>query len=68
MPEKRRKVRIDTAVYLVDDNAKTYSFLGRNPSWKDLPRSENKENKKSIDGYSRIFRNGKSKVFRYRAI
>jgi hypothetical protein len=66
MPEQR-KVRIDRAIYLVDDSARTYRFLQRNPSWKDLPQSENKENKKSIDGYIRIFRNGKSKVFRYGA-
>lgn len=39
----------------------------RNPSWRGLSLEENKENKKSIDGYVRIFRNGKSKVFRYRA-
>jgi hypothetical protein len=67
MPEQRRKVRIDRAVYLVNDDTKTYSFIGRNHSWKDLPQGENKENKKSIDGYTRIFRNDKSKVFRYGA-
>jgi hypothetical protein len=65
MPE--RKVRIDRAVYLVDDGTKTYRFLGGNPSWKDLTQSENKRNKKSIDGYARIFRNGRRKIFRYRA-
>ena len=63
MPEQR-KVRIDRAVYLVDDGARTYRFLRRNPSWRDLSQSENKENKKSIDGYTRIFRDGRRKVFR----
>jgi hypothetical protein len=66
MPEQR-KVRIDRAIYLVDDGTKTYRFLERNPSWKDLPQHENKNNKKSIDGYARIFRNSGRKIFRYRA-
>jgi hypothetical protein len=66
MPE-RRKVRIDRAIYLVNDSNKTYRFLERNPSWKDLPRHVNRENKKSIDGYARIFRNGGRKTFMYRA-
>jgi hypothetical protein len=65
MPEQR-KVRIDRAVYLADDYARTYRFLEGNPSWKGLSQSENKENKKSIDDYARIFQDGKSKVFRYR--
>ncbi len=67
MPEQARKVSIDRAIYLVDDSARTYRFLGSNPSWKELSESENEQNKKSIDGYTRVFRNRKSKVFRYRA-
>jgi hypothetical protein len=66
MPEQR-KVKIGRAVYLVDDRAKTYIFLERNLSWKELSQHRNRKNKKSIDGYARFFRNGKSRAFRYRA-
>jgi hypothetical protein len=65
MPE-RRKVRIDRAIYLVNDSTRIYRFE-RNPSWKNLPWHVNRKNKKSIDGYARIFRNGGRKTFRYRA-
>jgi hypothetical protein len=59
MPE-RRKVRIDRAVRLIADG-EDYSFLESNPSWKGLPQNENEKDKKSIDGYVRMFSNAKPK-------
>ncbi|HXV45511.1 MAG TPA: hypothetical protein VD736_02450 [Nitrososphaera sp.] len=64
---ERRKVKIDRAIYLVDDSNKTYRFLERNPSWKNLAQGESSRNKRSIDGYARIFHNSGRKIFRYRA-
>ncbi|MEM2139620.1 MAG: hypothetical protein QXJ74_05525 [Nitrososphaera sp.] len=61
-----RRLKIDRAVYLVDDSARTYRFLERNPDWQSLGSDENRKNKKSIDGYTRIFRDGSRKVFRCR--
>lgn len=61
-----RRLKIDRAVYIVDDSARTYRFLERNPKWQNLGSRQNQKNKKSIDGYTRIFRDGKRKVFRYR--
>ena len=58
--------KIDGALYEVDDEMKTYRYLGRNPDWKNLSKEENKRNKKHIDGYKRFFRNGKTKIFRYK--
>ena len=60
-----RELRIDRAVYLVDDKKGTYRFLRRNPNWEKLDPAENEENKRQIDGYSRIFRDGRRKTFRY---
>lgn len=58
-----RRLKIDRAAYIVDDSTKTYRFLERNPKWQSLGNRQNQKNKKSIDGYTRIFRNGKRKVF-----
>jgi len=60
-----RELKIDQAVYLVDDETRTYCFLRRNPAWEKLDPAENEENKRQIDGYSRIFRDGRRKTFRY---
>ena len=65
-PGVARRLKIDRAVYLVDDSSKTYRFLKRNPGWQSLGSDENQKNKKSIDGYTRIFRDGSKKVFRFR--
>lgn len=62
----KRRLRIDRAIYLADDDTKTYTFLEKNPDWMNLDSEENEENKKSIDGYIRIFRDGRKKVFRFR--
>ena len=59
-------MKIDRAVYLVDDDEKSYVFLKRNHDWINLDSKVNQENKKSIDGYTRTFRDGSKKVFRFR--
>jgi len=61
-----KQLKIDRAVYLVDDRSRTYRFLRRNPEWQDLDPAESEANKRHIDGYTRIFRDGRSKTFRYR--
>ena len=59
----KREIKIDKAVYIADDLSTTYEFLKRNPYWKKLNKKENAKNKQSINGYTRVFRNGKMKVF-----
>lgn len=58
-----KELKIDKAVYLVDDETKTYRFLRRNPDWKKLDPLQIEANKQYIDGYTRIFRNGKTRKF-----
>jgi hypothetical protein len=58
-------LKIDRALYEVDDETKTYKYYGRNLEWQDLNPVENEKNKKSIDGYTRIFPDGKQKIFHY---
>jgi hypothetical protein len=58
-----RELRIDRAVYQVDDETRTYGFFRRNPDWQKLDPAENDRNKRHIDGYTRIFRNGRRKTF-----
>ena len=62
----KRKVNTDRAVYLVDYDSRSYVFLKRNPDWTNIDSKVNQENKKSIDGYTRIPRDGSKKVFRFR--
>ncbi|NWG09161.1 MAG: hypothetical protein HXX80_02425 [Nitrososphaerales archaeon] len=59
-------LKIDRALYEVDDKTKTYQYYGRNPEWENLSKEENQRNKKHIDGYTRIFPDGRKKVFRYK--
>lgn len=59
-------LKIDRALYEVNDQTKTYRYYGRNPEWKNLSEEENERNKKHIDGYARILRNGKKVVFNYK--
>ncbi len=61
-----RMVKIDRAMYEVNDDTKVYRYCCRNPEWKRLGKQENERNKKSLDGYTRIFPGGKRKVYRYR--
>lgn len=55
-------LKIDRALYEVDNQAKTYRYLKRNPDWKKLSQEKNRRNKKQIDGYTRIFRDGRRKI------
>lgn len=57
---------VDRAVYAVDDESRTYCFVRRNPEWERLDAAENARHKRALDGYTRIFRDGRRKVFRYR--
>ncbi len=59
-------LKIDRALYEVDDTTKTYRYYGRNKDWENLSQEENIGNKKRIDGYTRIFPDGRSKVFKYK--
>jgi hypothetical protein len=59
-----RELNIDRAIYFVDDETKSYRYLRRNPEWENLSPEENEANKKAIDGYRRIFRDGKSKTYK----
>jgi hypothetical protein len=56
-------LKIDRALYEIDDETKTYRYLARNLDWKDLSEDENERNKKNIEGYTRTFRDGTKKVF-----
>ncbi len=49
---------------LVDGSTQTYSFLGRYLGWKNLKPEENQLSKKHIDGYARIFRDGRTGIYK----
>jgi hypothetical protein len=59
-------LKIDRALYEVDDATKTYRYYGRNPDWQKLSKEENMRNKKHIDGYIRVFPDGRKKLFRFK--
>ena len=59
-------LKIDRALYEVDEETRTYKYCGRNPDWQKLSREENTRNKKHIDGYTRIFPDGRKKVFKFK--
>jgi len=59
-------LKIDRALYEVDDKTKTYRYYGRNPECENLSKEESQKNKKHIDGYTRIFPDSRKKVFRYK--
>jgi hypothetical protein len=59
-------LKIDRALYEVDDTRRTYRYHGRNKDWRDLDPGENSRNKRLLNGYTRIFSNGKQKVFVYK--
>jgi len=58
-----RIIRIDKGIYEINDSSCTYRFLERNLQWEKLNADENEKNKKSINGYTRTFRNGKKKIY-----
>jgi len=60
------ELEIDRAVYVIDEETKTYRYHRRNPNWRNLDPGENERNKGHLDGYTRIFPDGRRKVFRYR--
>jgi len=62
-----REVKIDRAVYLLDDEARVYRFLRRNPRWQVLAPGINDVNKRSIDGYASQLRNGLTKTYLYKS-
>jgi hypothetical protein len=59
-------LKIDRALYEVDDSSKTYRYCGRNIHWRLLDPKESSRNKKHINGYTRIFSNGKQQIFVYK--
>jgi hypothetical protein len=59
-------LKIDRALYEVDDSSRTYHYYDRNKEWRDLDPEENSNNKKRINGYTRVFSDGKQKVFIYK--
>ena len=61
----KRFIEIDRAIYWVDDATRSYGFEKRNPDWADLDSQESLRNQKSIDGYTRVFKDGRKKVFRF---
>ena len=62
-----RELATDRPIYLVDDETRTYRFVRRNPDWGKPNPADLEENKRQIDGHTRLFRDGHSKVFRYRS-
>jgi hypothetical protein len=60
-----REIAVDQAIYLANDETKTYRFLRRNPVWEKVDPEIREQNKQSLDGYTRIFPDGRKKVFRY---
>lgn len=61
----KRILSIDRALYEVDRETRTYRYVGRNPEWRKVQASGNERDKKSIDGYTRIFPDGRKKKFVY---
>ncbi len=61
-----KELNVDRSVYLVDENRRTYRYLRRNHRWRELDAEENERNKWHLDGYTRIFPDGRTNAFRYR--
>ena len=61
-----RILKIDRALYEVDDETKHYRFLRRNPDWMSLTEEENEQNKRQLDGYVRSFRDGTTRAYRHK--
>jgi hypothetical protein len=60
---RKKQIKVDIAIYLADDTGRTYRYMKSNPDWKKLSPAANERNRKSIEGYERIFRSGKRKIF-----
>lgn len=50
----KKLIKIDKAIYEVDEENKYYKFYSNNSNWRKLTASENSANKKQIEGYRRI--------------
>lgn len=61
-----KELKIDRAIYVVDEERKRYRYIGRNHEWRELDPAENERNKRHLDGYTRVFPDGRTKIFRYR--
>ncbi len=59
-----RELKIDRAVYAVDDRTKTYRYLRRNPEWEQLTLKRNEMNKKTLEGFTRIFHDGRTRTYK----
>jgi hypothetical protein len=59
----REILRIGKALYEVDHQTKIYWYYGRNPE--KVNKAEEERNKEKIDGFARLFRDGRSRRFRY---
>ena len=65
MPDMKKILKIDRALYEVDDKSKIYRYYGRNSEWRKLSKEENQRNKKHISRYTRIFPDSRKKLFIY---
>jgi len=52
------------ALYEVDRRTRTYWFYGRSPE--KVSKEEEEQNKRKIDGFTRLFGDGRAKIFRYK--
>jgi hypothetical protein len=59
------ELAVDRAIYLVDRERCTYRYGRRNPGWRQLTAAENERNKRSLDGYTRVFPDGRTAVFHW---
>jgi hypothetical protein len=62
----REELTVDRAIYEVDRTTGTYQYLRRNPVWPELDPADNESHKRSLDSYTRVFPDGRRKVFAYR--
>lgn len=53
------------ALYEVNHRTKTYRYFGRNPE-KVSKEEEEETNKREIDGFTRLFSDGRTKIFKYK--
>jgi hypothetical protein len=60
------ELTVDRAIYEVDRTTGTYRYLRRNPVWAELDPADNEHYKRSLVGYTRVFPDGRRKVFAYR--
>lgn len=61
-----KQLKIDKSIYLIDDEDMSYRLLKRNPNWKKLPRKQNLINKNLLDGFTRIFRNDTTRLYKFK--